>query len=224
MMSGTAPIGAALRALSVLLAACLACARPALAHSVHIFAWADGPRLCSESYFSGKSRVIGGEVILYGAGGRELARGRTDRQGLFCAPAPSGADVSESGGLRFVVLAGQGHRAEYVLPAAEARQAASPGGPAAAPPEPAFPASAPLPGPNIGPNIGPDIGPDIGEETRLRALFREELDSRLGPLLRALAEQRAADEPGMLEIVGGIGWLLGLAAVIDRIRRRRSGC
>jgi nickel transport protein len=158
MRSGTTPAGAVLRALPVLLAGCLACAQPAFAHSVHIFAWADGPRLCSESYFSGKSRVIGGEVILYGAGGRELARGRTDRQGLFCAPDPSGA--AESGGVRFVVLAGQGHRAEYVLPATEARQ----------------------------------------------------------------AEQRAADDPGMLEIVGGVGCLLGLATVIDRIRRRRNGC
>jgi nickel transport protein len=125
--------------------------------------------------------------------------------------------VAQSGGVRFVVLAGQGHRAEYVLPAAEARQAAGSGsGPAAAPPRPAFPAPPQL--------SGQLPGPDPGEETRLREIFREELDSRLGPLRQALAEQRAADDPGMLEIVGGIGWLLGLAALIDRIRRRRSGC
>jgi nickel transport protein len=82
------------------------------AHAVFIYARPDGERICTESWFSKKNKVKGGEVSMEDAQGGLLASGVTDAAGIVCFPAPAGA-----GDLRFIVLAGQGHRAEFTLPA-----------------------------------------------------------------------------------------------------------
>lgn len=52
------------------------------------------------------------------------------------------------------------------------------------------------------------------------AKFSALLDSRLSPVKRQLAEMRT-DEPGMREIVGGMGWFVGLAGLALYFRSRR---
>lgn len=47
------------------------------------------------------------------------------------------------------------------------------------------------------------------------------LDAKLAPLKRDLAAQRNAG-PGLTEIIGGIGWLLGLAGMGLYFRGRRG--
>ncbi|MDR0882928.1 MAG: hypothetical protein LBP55_10415 [Candidatus Adiutrix sp.] len=88
----------------------LAPAPTALAHGVYIFAWPEGERLCSDSYFSGHSKVRGGRVSLLDAAGQTLESGLTADDGSFCFIRP---DRSQD--LTFVVEAGQGHRAEFKL-------------------------------------------------------------------------------------------------------------
>jgi nickel transport protein len=180
------------------------------AHSVHIFAWADGERICSESYFSKKSRVRDGEALMADASGKILARSRTDAQGLACFPLPDKAQD-----LTFSILAGPGHRGEFSLRAVDLA-ASFPQAPPSPDPSPsAAAAESGLPR-SLSPSPQADSAAD------LRAAVQQELQRQLAPILQALAEMQADKAPGLKEIIGGIGWILGLAALAQWLAARRK--
>ena len=213
----------------------------AAAHGVYIFAWADGPRICTSSYFSKSSKVRDGEVTMADNRGTVLGSGRSDDTGAFCFSPPHEAQE-----LVFTVLAGQGHRGDYVLPAADvglaiaARQreasegappvvqpVARPGGPA---PEKAAPASggnAPGPAENTpasaaaAPAAEQALSP--AERREVLTMIREELRQDLGPVRLALAEQGRDPSPGFRDILGGLGWIFGLAAIGALYYNRKKG-
>ncbi|MDR2727397.1 MAG: hypothetical protein LBC10_05350 [Deltaproteobacteria bacterium] len=137
--------------------------RPAQAHGVYIFAWLDGDRVCSESYFAKKSRVRDAAVSARDAAGAVLAEGRTDEAGLWCFPAPAAQD------LVLTINAGQGHQAEFVLPAK------------------AFAGATP----------------------------------QSAPCRQSLAERDAYSGPAWRDILGGLGWIVGLAGLAAWASTRR---
>lgn len=167
----------------------------AFAHSVFIFAWVDGGQICTESYFSKKNKVRGGAVRMFDDQGRELQSGITDDQGSFCFAPPA-----ELTGLVFVIEAGEGHRGEFSLTAADLR-GSSPPAAEAVPGLPSAKVAEPAP-------AGP--GPLI-DESALRSIIREELQAQLAPIKKSLAKSGNGQGPGWREAVGGLGWLAGLA-------------
>ncbi len=186
---------------------------PARAHAAYIFAWVDGERVCSESYFAKKSKIRGGAVTVQSSSGRTLAEGRTDERGLWCFPAPPVQD------LHFAVNAGQGHRAEFVLPArnfpAGNARTAPPSTPAAADgarqaPEVASPDA--VSSKSMDRDKTPVATPDALREM-VREAVREELQTQLSPIRQALAEQNADSGPSLRDIAGGLGWIVGLAGL-----------
>ena len=237
------PLSAPLAALLLAAALLLVLQTPALAHRVNIFAWTEGPQVAVKCGFSGGNSVRNGEVTVYDAAdGRVLLTGRTDTEGLFrFAIPPKGREH----GLRIRINAGEGHQNEWLLEAAELVSAPVPG-PAAAPAAPrraettasaaAKNADSHTAGP---PPAGtgllaarPEIsgsGPVSAAEIQAivdaaleaqQAKFSALLDSRLSPVKRQLAEMRT-DEPGMREIVGGMGWFVGLAGLALYFRSRQ---
>jgi nickel transport protein len=146
----------------------------ASAHAVFIYARPDGGRICTESWFSKKNRVKGGEVRMEDAQGGLLASGTTDGAGIVCFSAPEGA-----GDLRFIVLAGQGHRAEFALPAL--KDAVPPT--MSAMPEASAPAGTPR-------------SPAAAEHR---------------PVYGIAPPPAGGDGPGLRDIIGGAGWLVGVA-------------
>ncbi len=197
----------------------------ALAHRVNIFAWPDGDNILVECGFNRSSPVRGGLVTVYDAAdGGELLRGRTDAQGRFAFPVP---DAMRRGhGLRIEVNAGEGHvnvwnmeasdiagaeplsagsgQADAPAPAAATASSASAGGVAAAP---ALPATA---------------GQAL-TAAEVRAIVTEALNTGLAPLRRELAAL-SDPEPGLRDIIGGLGWLMGLAGIACyALARRREG-
>lgn len=210
----------------------LAFAAPqALAHGVFIFAWPEGGRLCSESYFGKSGKVRGGEVRLFSVAGDLLAEGRTDEKGLICFDAPATAQD-----ILFVVSAGQGHRAEFLLPEKDVAEAASRAAPAsghnsgfaAAPaaPEPDAAASRPDDAgsaalvPAADPNTGAPLSPAL--EAAVRAAVREEVERAVTSLRRQLTESAQGGGPGLRDIVGGLGWIAGLAGLAALYAARRK--
>jgi len=169
-------------------------ALPVLAHGLYIFAWLDGDRVCSESYFTKKIRVLNGEVNARDAAGALLAEGRTDEAGLWCFPAPAPQDLT------LTIKAGQGHRAEFVLPARAFAETM---------PQP------PLPGPEE--DAAAPLLPNAPDQGKLNALLREavrlELQAQLAPIRQALAERKADRGPAWRDILGGLGWIIGLAGL-----------
>jgi nickel transport protein len=179
------------------------------AHSVHIFAWADGERICSESYFSKSNRVRDGEALMADAQGRILAQSRTDEQGLACFPLPDKARD-----LTFTILAGPGHKGEFLLRAADLAASFPPSAPS---PDSPSPAAAPETALTRSPSSSRE-----DEEARLRLLVSRELQRQLAPVLQTLAEIKESKDPGLSEILGGIGWILGVAALAQWIALRRK--
>ena len=216
--------GAPLGSLCLLAILCLFLSLPeqATAHGVYIFAWADGPRICTKSYFSKTSRVMGGEILMADSRGTTLDSGRSDDAGMLCFAPPR-----EAQDLAFTVKAGQGHKGEFLLPASEvgraiaARQregaeagspASLPGGSAAEnitrPVSSSGVAASPVPAAPAGSPAGEQaLSPAARAE--VLAMIRQEISS----LRQSLAEQKNDASPGPRDILGGLGWIFGLAAL-----------
>lgn len=210
---------------------------PAQAHRVNIFAWTEGPQVMVQCGFSGGNNVKNGKITVYDAANDAvLLEGLTDANGMFHFDIPAQA---RKHGLRIRINAGEGHQNEWLLDAEElARTAESPeiipaptekaGSTGDAQPAdtsaPARPAGATAQPVGAGGNGSPVGIEQIrasmdaaleAQDARINAL----LESRLAPLRRQLAEMRQ-DGPGLREIAGGMGWLVGLAGIALYFRSR----
>jgi len=83
------------------------------AHRVILFAWVEGETVYVESKFNGGKKVKAGKIIVSDPHGYELVKGTTNEKGEFSFTIPQKTD------LKIVLLAGEGHRAEWTLPLAE---------------------------------------------------------------------------------------------------------
>lgn len=212
---------AALLPVLLLMAALLAPAG-ALAHRVNIFAWPEGDNILVECGFSRSSPVRNGLVTVYDAAdGRELLQGRTDARGRFAFAVPDA--VRQGHGLRIRVDAGEGHVNDWTLEASEisgaAAPSAEPGQADARPAAAASPAAAgtgAVPAPP-GAREQPVTAPEV------RAIVAEALNTGLAPLRRELAAL-SAPGPDVRDIIGGLGWIMGLAGIACyTLARRREG-
>ncbi|MDR2459409.1 MAG: hypothetical protein LBE38_01300 [Deltaproteobacteria bacterium] len=177
----------------------LACPQGASAHAVYVFAYSNGDEICTESYFTKKSRVRQGIIHMLNEEGQELDRGTTDDNGDYCFKAPA-----SPGALKFVIEAGEGHRGEFILASQDRAE-----------PSPA------LTGENQSPQAANEAsaGSSQGEglvnasAEEIRDIVRQELKAQMGPINRQLAAQENKT-PGLREIVGGLGWVVGITGVI----------
>ena len=179
--------------------------KQAFAHKVTIFAWVEGDTVHTESKFSGGRVAKQAPIEVYDRTGALLLEGRTDDEGRFVFKAPKQEE------LRIVLVAGAGHRNEWVVKAEEFAGHMPP----VADDDPVLPkqaepvGAAPLPG-----RI------DISRED-LQAMIEAALEKQLQPVLRRLHQM---DEgPRLADIIGGIGYILGLVGLGAYIHfRRRS--
>lgn len=86
---------------------------PADAHRVILFAWAESDTVYVESKFNSGKKVKAGKIIVTDPQGTELVKGTTNEKGEFSFKVPQKTD------LKIVLVAGEGHRAEWTLPLAE---------------------------------------------------------------------------------------------------------
>lgn len=220
---------AALPCLLLLLA--LLAPADALAHRVNIFAWPDGDKILVECGFNRSSPVRGGVVTVYDAtDGAELLRGRTDAQGHFAFAVPDA--VRRGHGLRIEVNAGEGHVNAWTMEASEIAGAeAQSAGPGEASGEAHAPAAAPAAASpaSAGGTAGaaqalPAAAGQPVTAAEARAIVTEALNTGLAPLRRELAAL-SAPGPTLRDIIGGLGWLMGLAGIACYVlARRREGC
>jgi nickel transport protein len=85
----------------------------ALAHKVNLFAYVDGGKIYTESYFADGKPVKNGKVLVYDSREMLLLEGVTDQAGLFSFDIPIVDD------LNIVIDATMGHRNSYKLKKAE---------------------------------------------------------------------------------------------------------
>ncbi|GAB4556014.1 MAG: hypothetical protein Tsb0017_09490 [Geothermobacteraceae bacterium] len=84
-------------------------ATPALAHKVNLFAYVEGGRIYTESYFPDGKPVKNGTVEIRDSSDVLLTTGTTDEEGLFSCPVP------KIDALTIVIKASMGHRNSYQL-------------------------------------------------------------------------------------------------------------
>jgi nickel transport protein len=99
--------------LSILLIALFVWLDLSNAHGVNLFAWVKGDTIFVESKFSGGKKVNAGKIIVTDPQGNELVKGTTNGQGEFSFKIPKKTE------LKIALLAGTGHRAEWVIAVSE---------------------------------------------------------------------------------------------------------
>ncbi|WP_031387621.1 hypothetical protein [Desulfonatronum thiodismutans] len=179
------------------------------AHRLLIMAWVQGDRLMVETAFG--TGQIGANMAITvqdAVTGDVLLSGATDAQGLYEAALPATA-LERRAPLLIQATDGAGHLAEQTIAPEELPALAAPS--TASPPEvtglPSLP-DHPIDHAQLSPLIQQAIAEAVRQE--------------IAPLRREILalSQRG---PGIPEIVGGIGWIVGLAGLGALLLRRKTG-
>ncbi len=174
----------------------------AWAHGVSVFAYAEGDTVVVEGYFHDGAKCRDCAVEAFDSDGRRLVEGKTDNDGRFSFKAPAATD------LLVRLTASMGHRAEYRIPAADLPEnlPAMP----EAPGEPAERAGARE-------HTGPAAGFQGAAE--IERVVEKVVARQLAPIRRALEESRR--QRRLSDIIGGIGYIVGLMGLVLYFRSRR---
>jgi nickel transport protein len=190
----------------------------ALAHKVTIFAWVEGDTVHTQSKFSGGKPAKQATIVVYDDEGTQLLEGKTDEKGLFSFAVP------QRTGLMVALKASMGHVAEWKIPVEEVT-----GHPK--PTEesdhhrsandvfrPTDGLSADMDHENMGQIIGSGQGLSQAE---LKALINAALDEKLAPITRMLVASQDQG-PSVSDVVGGLGYIVGLMGVALYVTNRKK--
>lgn len=161
-------------------------------HKIHVFAWVSGDTVTVESTFFGNHPLVKSSITVKNSQTRELVlQGTGDKKGIFSFTIPP-AVKEKAADLRITVSGGEGHQAEWLMPASEYLADTS---------------------------IHPLPQKQVADSAELKKMLQEVLEQELAPIKRSIA--KANDKtPGFRDIMGGIGYLLGLAGLVAWLRNR----
>ena len=203
--------------LAVLVLVVLAAAPVAQAHKVTVFAWVDGDTVHTQSKFSGGRRAKQATIEVYDAGGDRLLIGKTDDNGEFSFKIP------KASALKVVLIAGMGHQNAWQLSDAEIRQGLTVAGSAPAAP-PASASGSPAPAVPVLPAAPQRAAAAAGcpclSAEAVQRIVEQTLDRKLQPVVSLLAETRQ-EGPTLQDVLGGLGYILGLVGLGAFIHARR---
>lgn len=209
---------------------CLAvilCASQSFAHRINIFALVEADQIRVECKFSKKSPAQNSPVtILDKASGKQLALKNTDDQGIALFPVTAEMKTAPQGLLAHI-NAGEGHENDFEIEKSELDGASASSG-TEADPAPAETAAA-EPAKPADPSVSAASSVQIPSDS-VAAMSRQELeklisavvDRRVTPL-RVMIASQVEKSPDITEILGGIGWILGIfgTAALCLSRRRK---
>jgi nickel transport protein len=186
----------------------------AAAHKVMVFAWVSGNTIQTESKFSGGRKVRAGKIEVFDPKGQLILSGKTNDQGEFSFPIP------QSTTLKIVLTAGMGHRGEWTVSKDEIVNAT--------PTNAASPAIKNTAGERVDSAAGAKktvIRPAATETTmsanEIKEVVEKALDRKLEPVYRMLAESRE-HKPTITDVIGGIGYIIGLVGLVAYMHTRRQ--
>ncbi len=190
----------------------LSVSTPAMGHKLRVFASAEGNQITGSAYFAGGAGASGAQIRVLDEQGQTLAELNQDGNGRFSYK----AQAAET--LVVVAETGDGHRAEWRIPAAElagafpdqvserTETAAPLRAGAAAQPSPQVAAPALTQGPG---------------EIALEAAIERAVARQVRPLREEL--MAAQDQARLRDMLGGIGYILGITGLALWWRSRRQG-
>ena len=177
-----------------LLALCLSAliAETGLAHRVDVSTWVEGGRMFVQGQFGSGKPVQNGAVFVYDSQNRLLLQGASDINGEFSFPIPRRSD------LLIVIDAGSGHKGRRKIPAKELDTDSTAG-------RECVDRIATSPR---------AFSPDM--ESRMEAI----LDRKLKPLYAMLAKRQNRGV-ALTDILGGIGYIVGLIGLAAYLKTRK---
>ena len=175
------------------------------AHNVTVFAWVDGDTIHTQSKFSGGKRVKNAPILVYDFKDVLLLEGKTDENGMFSFKIP------QKTALKIVLKASMGHLAFWKLQAEELGETESKTA--------VQPTGMKVPLVTDSGSAGIEKNVDVLESTKISLGRREieeiidaSLDKKLRPITQMLADAMN-QKPDFTEIMGGIGYILGLVGI-----------
>lgn len=180
------------------------------AHRVVLFAYVEGDKVFTESYFSDGKRCHNSRIEVFDSFGKKLLEGKTNKDGEFSFKPPKRTD------LKIVLTAGMGHRDEYTIPAGELPGEGNIGKPDPRQPE----KMVSLKEPN-GEKPTPTSQFNRVEIEQIRLVVEEALDEKLKPIMRLLVK-RQNEGVSFIQVMGGIGFIFGIMGIILYFRSRRG--
>lgn len=171
----------------------------AFAHKVNVFADVEEGQIVGKVYFRGGSPAQHVTVTALDPAGRELGKATTDAEGRFRLAARCRCDT------KLVADTGDGHGADYLIEAKDLPEDLPAGVPATD--ATAAPKAAPAER-DVTAIVLPDTHPSKGLEREIAA-FREDLDA-------------FRQETRIRDVLGGIGYILGLSGVAFYLLGRRD--
>lgn len=200
MGSATAPRLAMLAPLLLLLATA-----PAAAHALKVFAAATGARIEGRVYFAGGHAARGATVQVETTGGRRLASATADADGRFII------EVRERTDHVIIADSGDGHVARFTVAAATL--------PLSVPESPPPPAPVAAPA-TAAPAIPPSTAA-AGWPAGLEDMVARSVAAQIAPLRQQIDAYE--DRLRVRDVLGGLGYILGLAGLAAWLWARRRG-
>ena len=171
----------------------------AFAHKVNIFAYVEGDKVYTESYFNDGKKCINSKIEVFDNRENKLLEGLTNAEGEFSFEVPQ-----EDGDLKLVLTASMGHRAEYIISADELGDTfGSIKEKFEEPVSVVFPEVSSL---------------DLKE---IQSLLEDALDKKLEPILREIKRSQE-HKISPTEIIGGIGYIFGIFGIIAYFLSRKK--
>ena len=178
----------------------------AFAHRLNVFAWVEGDRIEVETKFMGGAKAQEARVELVAENGKVLQTTKTDASGKASLALPAGFQPQV---LTVVVNAGEGHRNQWKIPAQEFSTTDG----------------------KLGKSFK-DVVQATADDAQEKIYTQRQMDEAIKlerlnietkvivPLRKSLAESQ---EPkiGVKEVVGGIGWLIGIFGILAWYSTRR---
>ncbi len=196
---------------------------PALAHRVNVFAYVEGDTVHVECSYSRTNRVRSSPIeVRDQASGKVYLTGTTDDQGNFAFTVPPEARAAKAD-LLIVLRAGEGHQNDWTVKAEEYLSAA----PAAAqaPPVSSTTAVPPATKPAVAETVPAAASagqPPALDAAALQAVVESAVEKKIAPLRLMLLSEKEKG-PGLTEIAGGVGYLVGVAGLLAYVRSRGKG-
>ena len=174
------------------------------AHKVNIFAYVEGDKVYTESYFSDGKKCVESKIEVFDNQGNKLLEGLTGEEGMFSFKIPP-EDVID-GDLKIILTASMGHRAEYIIRADELGDVAG-----LIEEKIEEPVSA----------VSPEVSSfDLKE---IQSIIDDTLDEKLKPIMREMREIKKSQEDriSFTEVIGGIGYIIGIFGIIAYFLSRK---
>jgi len=171
------------------------------AHKVNIFAYVEGDKVYTESYFNDGKKCIDSRIEVFDNQGNKLLEGLTDKEGEFSFEVPS-----EDGDLKIVLTASMGHRAEYIIRADELISSAGLI-------EEKFEEPVSI--------VSPETS--LVDLKEIQSIIEDTLDEKLKPIIREMREIKKSQEDKIspTEIIGGIGYIIGIFGIVAYFLSRK---